>query len=591
MGNHSMRKISSMVFIGLGLCMAVTGCASQTPSKGTAGQTVNGTVHPTPGGTIIFAEPPQANLNWFFPLFNIQDDGVDNAQLINMLYKPLLWINNQFEIDWNSSIASKITYNRQGTVYHVFMNSKWHWSNGHPVTSKDILFSWHVIQAASAANAPSPWPYVGAGTGDIPNGIKSLKANGPYEFTVTLDHPANQQWFIYNGLIQLTPLPASAWDKYQNIQKEIKYLGDEATHPMFDTVVDGPFQLVSAVPNQSWTIVPNPRYSGHKSIVNKIIFQYEASNTAEFSGLRTGSINVGYLDPSQYGSRQALLSKGEVITPQYAFGYFETQLNMFPGSPVRRLFDKLYIRQALQMGIDNESIDQAVYHGFAPPLDGPIPQIPHTAFFDSQLSQNPYPYNPQKGKQLLEAHGWKLVNGIMTKGAQKLKFTMIYAAGSASEQNQVEIMKQDWAQEGIDVTLKSMPASTQESITYNAKNPGDWEMSNGLAWFYNGPGYYPSGGQLFATNAPSGFGYSNPEEDALIAATHQPYATPEEAMQAFYKYEYFTALHLPVLWDGNVATLAVHAPQVHGTVLYGNALTGFPQMNYWWVSSNAATSS
>ncbi|MCI0182424.1 peptide ABC transporter substrate-binding protein [Sulfoacidibacillus ferrooxidans] len=565
-----------------GLTLLVTGCGTSSSHQNSSSN--SSSAKQTPGGTIIFAEYPQSNLNWFFPLFNEQDDGVDNAQVINELYKPLLWINNDFQINWNSSIANKITYNKKGTVYHVFMNPKWHWSNGKPVTTKDILFTWKVIQATSSPNAPAPWPFVGAGTGDIPNGIKSLVANGPYEFTVTLDQPANQEWFIYNGLIQLTPLPAATWDIHKNMTNEIKYLGAGAGNLMFDTVVDGPFKVAAAVPNQSWTLVPNPNYDGHKSIINKLIFQYESSNEAEFSGLMTGSVNVGYLDPSQYGSRQALIAQGNVLVPQYAFGYFETQLNMFPGSPVKKLFDQLYIRQALQMGIDNSSIDQSVYHGFAPPLDGPIPQIPHTEFFDPTLKTNPYPFNIQAGKQLLESHGWKLVNGVMTKGNQKLQFTMLYTSGALSEKDQVELMKQDWGQEGIDITLKGVPASTQESVTYDPKSPIGWDMSNGLAWFYNGPGYYPSGGQLFATNAPSGFGYSNKTEDSLIAATHQPYPTEAAAMKAFYKYEDFTALHLPVLWGANIATLTVHAQKVHGTIQYGNALTGFPQMNYWWVS-------
>ncbi|MCY0894779.1 MAG: peptide ABC transporter substrate-binding protein [Alicyclobacillaceae bacterium] len=585
----SFCKITMMALMASGVATVVSGCGTAstvTSVPANHGNTVTQPVgRPIPGGTITFAETPQANLNWFLPLFNVQDDGIDNSQLVNELYKPLLWINNKFNIDWASSIASKISYNKEGTVYHVFMNPKWHWSNGQAVTSKDVLFTWNVIKAASAPNAPAPWPFVGAGTGDIPNGIKSFVVNGPYEFTVTLDKPANQQWFIYNGLIQLTPLPAKVWDVHKNIEKEIKYLGDHATNAMFDSVVDGPFKISKAVPNQEWVVVPNENYDGHKSIVHKIVFEYEGSNEAEFAQLKTGTINVGYIDPSQYGSRKALTAQGDVIVPQYAFGYFETQLNMFPGSPVKKLFDHLYIRQALQMGIDQRAIDQAIYHGFAPPLDGPIPNIPRTNFFDKSLSTSPYPFNIAKGKKLLESHGWKIVNGVMTKGTEKLQFTMLYASGITSEKDQVEIMKQDWGKEGIAVTLKGMPASTQESVTYNPKNPSDWEMSNGLAWFYNGPGYYPSGGQLFATNAPSGFGYSNSTEDALIAATHRPYSSPQETMKAFYQYEKFTALHLPVLWNENIATLMVHAPNVHGTSQYGNALTGYPQMNYWWVSS------
>ncbi|QSO47290.1 peptide ABC transporter substrate-binding protein [Alicyclobacillus mengziensis] len=595
-GKRLRRTRIGVAAASVGLMVVVAGCGSphstntanststgHSTGTNTTGQSSNS--KPTPGGTLVYALAPQSNLNWFIPVVNSAADSVANFQLIFQLYKPLLWVNANYSINWQSSIASKITYNKQGTVYHLYLNPKWHWSNGQPVTSQDVLFTWHVIQAASSANAPAPWPYVGEGTGDIPNGIKSVVANGPYELTFTLKKPANQQWFILNGLIQLVPMPAKAWDIHKNIMNEIKYLGTHATNPMFDTVVDGPFKMAKAQSDQYWQLVPNTSYDGHKSILNKLVFQYEGSNSAEFAALKTGSVNVGYLDLSEWASRQSLTSQGDVITPEYMFGYFETQLNMFKGSPVRSILDKLYVRQALQMGIDRKSINTDIFHGFAPPIDGPIPGTPKTNFLSPSLAaKNPYPYNPTAGKKLLEAHGWHLVNGVMTKGSQQMKFTLAFPSGTIAETDQVELMKQDWGLEGIDITLKPLPATTLESITYTPSDASQWDLSTGLAWFYNGPGYWPTGGQLFASNAPSGFGYTNSTEDALIAATHQPYPTQQASMQAFYRYEDFTAKHLPVLWQNTQATLAVHAPNVHDSVKYADASVGFPQMQYWWIS-------
>ncbi|WP_258112505.1 peptide ABC transporter substrate-binding protein [Alicyclobacillus sp. SP_1] len=564
------------------LLIGVSGCGARTTSATNAAHPESG--HPTLGGTLTYALPPQTNLTWFLPMMSASSDSNYNIEVAEQMYKPLIWINGQYQIDWTSSLAKKITYNSAGTIYHIFLNPKWHWSNGQPVTSQDVLFSWNVIRAASAPNAPDPWPFVGEGTGDIPTGFQSVVANGRYEVTVTLKHPANQQWFIYNGLTQITPLPAAVLDIHKNIRNEIKYLGDNATNPVFNHVVDGPFQMVSGTPNQEWVMVPNPHYDGHKSTVKKLIFTYEGSSAAEFAGLKTGAINYGYLDLGQYGSRQALMSMGDVITPEYTLGVYYTDLNMFPGSPTRAIFDRLYIRQAMQMGIDNSAIDQAIYHGFAPPEDGPIPSIPLTKFYSPALKTNPYPYNPAKGKALLEAHGWHEVHGIMTKGDRQLKFQMLYVSGTLAGQDEAILMKQDFSKEGIDITLKPMPFSTFISVTSNPKSPKQWQMGTGLEWTYNGPGFYPSGGELFSTGAPSGFGYSNSEEDALIRATHLPYATTDETMQHFYAYENFTAAQVPFLWGTNVATLAVHAPDLHDSVKYADAAVGFPQIQYWWIS-------
>ncbi|MFX4301693.1 peptide ABC transporter substrate-binding protein [Alicyclobacillus tolerans] len=582
----SRRAMLAVGALSTGLLLAVSGCGT-SPTNSSQGAGSSSNLTPQKGGTITYALPAQTNLNWFLPITNAANDSVYNTQLVDQLYKPMLWINNDYTINWNSSIAQKIVANSQGTVYHVYLNPKWKWSDGQPVTSKDVLFTWNVIKAASASNAPSPWPFVGAGTGDIPNGVKSVVANGPYEVTFTLKKPANQQWFEYNGIIQITPMPAHAWDKYpNNMTQEIKYLGSNATNLMFDTVVDGPFEPVSATPNQEWVIKPNPNYPGHKSLVDKIIFQYEASNTAEFAALQSGNINVGYIDPTQLGEKGALTSKGYTITPEYPFGIFWTEMNMYPGAKNAPIFDKLYVRQALQMAIDNESAAKDIYKGYAQPLFGPIPPVPQTKFLDPNL-QNPYPYNPTKAKQLLEQHGWKEVNGVMTKNGQQMKFTMIYASGSTSTEDQAELMKEDWAQIGVDVTLKPMPFSTFLTVTANSKNPTGWDLAFGTGWDYNGPGFYPTGGQLFKTGAPSGTGFSDPQEDKLISETHQPYPTEQQTMQNFFQYEDYTAHVLPFLWNLNIASLVVTSSNVHNVLQYLDAATAFPQMQYWWVSNSS----
>lgn len=556
---------------------ACGGASTQTGSAPASSQRAT-------GGVINYAEPPQSNLNWFLPVVDASFDSIQNFQFIFQMYKPLIWVNANYTIDWHSSIAKHISYNKNGTVYHVLLNPKRHWSNGKPVTAQDVLFTWDGIKAASGKSATAPWPYVGAGTGDIPSGVQSIVANGAHEVTITLKKPANQQWFIYNGIIQLIPMPKAAWDIHKNTQKEIAYLGKEGSNPGFDKVVDAPFKIGPTAQNQYWTLIPNSSYDGHKSTVKKVIFNYEGSNAAEFAALKTGTINVGYLDLSQFGSKSQLTKQGDVVTPEYTFGYFETQLNMFPGSPVKSLLDKLYVRQALQMGIDRNAINQSVYHGYAPPLDGPIPSVPKTSFFDSALNKNPYPYSPSKGKKLLEAHGWHMVKGVLTKNGHSLSLQLDYPTGTESELQEVQLMKSDWAREGILVSLRGMSGNQLESVTYTPSDAKQWEMSTGLAWFYDGPGYWPTGGQLFYTKAPSGFGYSNPVEDQRINATHQSFPTTKASLAAFYRYEYYTAIQLPVLWQNNVGTLAVCAPTVHNSVKYADASVGFPQMQYWWVS-------
>ncbi len=574
---RSVTLASAALVAGVATLAAGIG-SSTTPKPANARASV---VHK--GGTLSVALPPATNINWFIPITNPANDSVYNAWLQDQIYQPLIHLSNSYTIDWNQSVASNVKSNKAGTVYTVNLNKKWRWSNGQPVTSKDLIFTWNVVKAASATNAPLPWPYVGAGTGDIPAGIKSVQADGPYQVTFTLDKPANQQWFIYNGLIQLVPMPAKVFDKYgSNWTQEIKYLGSIATNPSTaQKASDGPFELVSSVQNQSTVLKPNPAYGGHKATVNKLIFVYEASNDAEFAALKTGTVNFGYLDPSQLGSSRALTSIGDSIYPGYSLGVFWTEMNMWPASPYRSIFDSLYVRQALQESTDQNAIVKSIYHGYAEAQYGPLPVLPNSKFYDAK-GEPTVPYSLSAAKKLLEKHGWKDVNGVMTKGKQKMKFTLMYVEGSESTLQEVQLMQQDWKRIGVQTQLKGENFNDFISMTSDHTNT-KWALAVGSGWDYNGPGWMPTGGQLFSSTAPSGTGYADPHEDALINATHKPYATEAQFMNAFFAYEAYTAQQMPFLWDPNPAIIYVASPNVVGAKQYTNAPTNNPGFNYMQV--------
>lgn len=520
-------------------------------------------------------------------------DSLYNAWVQNMMYKPLFSLNSNGSINYSRSIASAITPNAAGTQYTVTMNPKFQWSNGTPVTSADVLFTWHIIQGASAANAPAPWPYVGAGTGDIPTGVQSVVADGPHQFTITLKQPANQEWFIYNGLGDFIPLPKAAFDKYgtstaSDMKQELTWLGQIATQPTNAaySVIDGPFKLVSATASQQWVFAPNPKYDGHKPYLSKLVLQYETSDTAEFAALKTGAVQVGYLPTSLYKERNSVAGYKFVIN--YALGYDDTIVNMNNGNSqasqnaphgVGNIFKNLYVRQALQMGINQPAINKAAYQGNGIVENGIVLPTPRTIFYNPNLKMD-YPYNPAQGKALLEQHGWHEVNGVMQNSSgQKMAFTLDYSSGSNSTVQEVTLMKEGWAQEGIQVTLVPEPFSTIVALTNN-----QWEMEDygGISW----GGSYPTGGGLFGQPGVGldSQGYSSPEMTHLIQLTHTPYKTAAESLQALYNFQSYVSKDLPILFVPYGPGYGLNADNVHGVVKYANSFTQGIAPQYWWVS-------
>jgi peptide/nickel transport system substrate-binding protein len=533
------------------------------------------------GSTLVFALPPQTQIPWYFPYTNASNASLYTSQLLDQMYMPLIYIGDNYDIDYANSLASKITYNKAGTVYHVFLNPKWKWSNGQSVTAYDAQFGWNVLLATENPNAPAPWPNYNAGSGDLPTNAKSFVVNNKYEFTVTLKSAVNQMWFIYNGLGTLAVLPSSVMNKYPtNITQEIKYLGKNATNYKFDSVVDGPFELQSATEGQAWVLVPNPDFAGHKSTLSKVVFQYEASDAAEFAGLKTGTIQVGYLPAADWTARTQLTL--DTMHEEYGYNYFYTLLNMNAGAQggVNAIFDNLYVREALYESMDNSAVASVIYHGQAMPQYGPIPPTPKTSFLDPALAKPLYPYSLTDAKAILTSHGWKEVNGVMTKGSEKMAFTLLYPSGDQAQEETAELLQADWAKIGVKITLKPTELVTEFGLV---EKPGSWQMATGIGIIYGGS--YPSGEDLFYKNQGlDSFGWNNAEENKLVEATIMPAATPAANTANFFAYEYYTAKELPTLWMPDVATDDEVSKDIVGfTTDTANPVTGAPLINYWSV--------
>jgi peptide/nickel transport system substrate-binding protein len=544
----------------IGGLAALAMVATTVVGSGAAGAQAAASKH---GGTIVAALPAATNVDWYFPETNAANDYTAVADILGMMWQPLIYFNNQDQLDPSQELASKITYNTEGTVYHVFLNPKWHWSNGTPVTAADAVWSMQALLAMMSSKAPTPWPAAAQGAGGMPQDIQSVTQNGEYEFSITVTSPVNQQWFIANAIGSLGVWPKAQWDKYpNNMSEEIGYLGRNATNPGFDSVVDGPFKLVKAVENESWTFVPNPAYSGHKSTVSQFIWQYEASDEADFAGLRTGGIQIGYLPSEDWAARLELPDR-MVVAPNLSFNFAWPNMNAGAEDGVNKIFSNLYVRQALEMGMNGSAALSIIYDNQGTPVYGPYPSVPKTEFSDPALNSPVYPYDPAKGLALLEAHGWHEVDGVMVNGSQQMKFTLMYPAGSQAITEEYELFQAGWAKEGIQITLEPTPVA---ALVGDLGSPAKWELI-GIGYVYGGG--YPSGESLFYENQGLDLnGWNNPEENHLIQLTQEPAPSTAIMLQRMFTYFQYTARELPVLFEPSTWSDDEIAPDIGGVNAY-----------------------
>lgn len=555
--------------------------------------TSTGSVKASADQAVVIAEAPQSSPNWFFPIIGSNASSNTNIQTDALMYKPLLFITSQGTIDYSRSLASSIQANANGTVYTVHLNPKWHWSNGKEVSAQDLVFTFNLFKYAAGTSTSLPWSYAWSGIGGLPQDWQSAVATGPETVQITVSKPVNPEWFILNGLGQISPVPASVWNQ-GSLAKDmalVKSVSNTPAAPQYQ-VVDGPYRFQSMKPNLEWTFVANSDYDGHKATIHKLVFEYETSTENEFLGLKNGTIQVGYLPASSWDARTQLT--GDTLSTPYILGYNFLQPNLSPSAPggVGTAFAHAYVRQALEMGIDQPGIISSLFHGNGVVEDAPIASQPPTQFYDPALSKPLYPFNPAAGKKLLENHGWHLQNGVMTKNGVALKFTMLYMSGDPTLTNMVSLIKSNWAQEGIQVNLQS---ETFASVigTANQSDPTKWQMAFwGGGWTYE-PDFYPSGDGLLNSGAGANFGgYANAHMDQLINATTNLTGTPAQVTQRMDAYLTYAAQQVPVIWlpwtsSSYVGTgFPEHAKDLHGTVSTFNLVTDLFYPNYWTLSGS-----
>ena len=544
------------------LALVLVGCGSGSPSAQSSS-------HPS---VLNIALGAQVQPVWWYPLWSTTACG---GTLFGMEYQDLLWFNSNGTINYSQSVAQKITVNKTDNVFDVHINPIWHWSNGTPVTASDVIFAFDVLKASAGKGAP--WAACGLGIGNMPTEVKSITALNQHTVQITTLGPVNPTWFEFNAISQITPVPKSVWDKYgNNWNQELSYIKTVGGEPMNANykVIDGPYKLVKAATDQYWEFQINPKFSGTpKPTIKTQIYDYETSNTAEFANLKKGNIQIGAI-PFSLLSQAKQLSNYRV-KPLYYPGFNYIQPNFSSKTQaIGGLFQQLYFRQAMQLGIDQPAIVQSMYHGYAYPVYNPVPEQPPNTFFDKSL-KNPYPYNPSKGLKILENHGWHEVNGVMTRGSTQLKFTFLVASGDQTQTNIAELLKADWAKEGIDVTIKEEPFT--QVITNGTQDASQWTlMSWGGGWSYV-PDYYPSGDGIL--NSQAGFnpgGYDSPTMNHLINITTVEGGTPAQIKQRFDEYQKYAAENLPVLYVPLAPTFYAVSNYVKGYYTNYSAYLGTP---------------
>jgi peptide/nickel transport system substrate-binding protein len=584
--------------------LVISACSSSSSQAPSSGATVK-------GGVATYGFVSGQSPTYIWPFIPIADESVPNGQNFQyMLYRPLYMFGNNgtsVQVNYPLSPANAPVYSDGGKTVTVQLKG-WKWSDGEAVDAQDVAF-WLNMMKAEKAN------YAGYTPGTLPDNLASISVTGPDTIVLHLTKTYASTWFTYNQLAEITPMPL-AWDvtsagakpgsggchtSISDCAKVWSFLAAQAkdtstygTSALWG-VVDGPWKLTAFNANGPDVFVPNKAYSGSpKPTLSELKYLDYTSDTAMYTALKTGSLDVGEVPPADLPEKplsQALpssnpLGSAYALQPFYTYAIAYTQIN-FKNPTAGPVFKQLYFRQALMYVNDQVGISKEIYRGYAYPTTGPVPPEPANAFEPAVEKANggagAYPFDIAKAKSVLESHGWKMSGGVMTcetpakcgagiKAGTQAKFTMDYTSGSTALAGQVDTYKSDASQAGISIALQAESFSTLLGVGVSTNTT--WQMIDLSGWAYDGPGYLPTGEPLFQTGAPSNSGsYSDPAMDSLISKIQD-----DSSMALFHQYATFTADQLPFIWVPQIYFIQAVKSNLKG-VTFDPLYTFLPE--YW----------
>jgi peptide/nickel transport system substrate-binding protein len=388
-----------------------------------------------------------------------------------------------------------VSKNQLVWTYHIRHGVKW--SDGVPLTAADVAYTFNLLNKFKGLDLNAIWANLGGP-------LTSVAQKGDQVVMTFKSAAASYFYYIAD---QIAIVPEHIWSK----------IADPVKYPDTNPVGTGAYTISPCTP-ENITYKANPHYyvpnEPHLKQVNYPA--YTSNNTANID-LSNGS--------AQWG--------GQFIPSIQKFYLDKSPANHYWFPPLANvtlfinlknpILKNLAVREAMAYAINRQRASTIGEYGYEPASNQSGVVTPtFSSWLDTSQAAaygNNYAYNPGKALQILKAAGFKEVGGVMTKGSEKLSFSIINNGGFSDWVAAVNTLQADLKAVGIQVTPKDMAAPAYEAALYD----GNYQLGYGSETGGPTP-YYELRQWLYSGNtAPIGQAagsnferYSSPATDALI---------------------------------------------------------------------------
>jgi peptide/nickel transport system substrate-binding protein len=393
----------------------------------------------------------------------------------------------------------KVSDDRRTVTFTLVSGAKW--SDGQPITSKDVKYSLETM-------APNSLLF----SGYVEN-IKSVEAPDAQTVVVTTSKPDAR---IVGGLfVYIVPEHVFGKESLKSLQGSFK--------PSLPIVGSGPYVVSAWERGRIIRMTRNTNFRGTKPTFDEVQWIKYGNTDAVERALTLGEIDVvpevqeaTFAKLSKTTNVKAVKSSSPSFT-QLAFNLCDPQ--NCNGAKFNPAVQDLAVRQAIAFAIDRERLNQIAARNTAFPGHGLLPDY-YKAFYSKPADD--YPLDLNRANQLLDEAGYaRGEGGIRAKGSTRLSFDLYVRSESTANTQAARLVKEMAAKIGVEFKVQIVSVDKLTELTTQKKGGKPSPDFDTFIWGWGGDPYDPSTLlNLFTTGSIGGSSdafYSNPEYDRLYA--------------------------------------------------------------------------
>lgn len=334
------------------------------------------------------------------------------------------------DMDWEPRIASgwEIADDRRSVTFHL---RPWVWSDGEPLTARDVVSSYELIADDRVASNLRGF-YSTIETVEVLD-----EATVRYEFSRPVFDPlreTNHPLLPWHITRDLDPAAIRSWEFNR------------------DPVTNGDFRLERWEHNRTLSLVRNELYPGPAPYLDRVVFRVIPEQSAQVLALEAGEVDLVDGLPPAVAERLAQDEDIRVVDTSGRTFYY------LLWNTVRPELADAATRRALSLAIDRQRLIDTLALGYATPAASCIPP----AVWNHAGDLAPDPYDPPRARRLLAEAGWRDedADGIVERDGRPLRFAVITKQGDPVRENGLVLLRENLRAVGAELVPRVLEHAT-----------------------------------------------------------------------------------------------------------------------------------